>query len=131
MTELERLCGEARRALKVAHAISDEKTTKNLEATLLSCWRGQMPSNGKARPHRMIRNYSRRLWSPAPRARARGRAIKPLAPRGSAGAGANSMYGRSPVCNGFFSCGGLLDLLLSAGWQHHLLATFCDEGVEV
>jgi hypothetical protein len=32
MTELERLRGEARRALKVAHAISDEKTTKNLEA---------------------------------------------------------------------------------------------------
>jgi hypothetical protein len=32
MTEPERLRGEARRALKVAHAISDEKTTKNLEA---------------------------------------------------------------------------------------------------
>jgi hypothetical protein len=35
-----------------------------------------------------------------PRARARVRAIKPLEPRGSAGA--NSMYGRSPVCKGFF-----------------------------
>ena len=32
MTEPERLRGEVRRALKVAHAISDEKTTKNLEA---------------------------------------------------------------------------------------------------
>ena len=35
------------------------------------------------------------------RTRARGRAIKPLAPlapRGSARAGANSMYGRSPLC---------------------------------
>ena len=31
------------------------------------------------------------------RARAEGRAIKPLEPRGSAGAGANSMYGRSPA----------------------------------
>ena len=32
MTEPERLRWEARRALKVAHAINDEKTTKNLEA---------------------------------------------------------------------------------------------------
>ena len=35
--------------------------------------------------------------------RARVRAIKPLEPRGSAGAGANSMYGRSPVCKSFFA----------------------------
>ena len=32
MTEPERLRGEARRALKVARAINDEKATKSLEA---------------------------------------------------------------------------------------------------
>ena len=32
MTEAERLRAEARRARRLAHAINDEKTTKNLEA---------------------------------------------------------------------------------------------------